>query len=1208
MIRPHSQRRLHAKWLLTCLMVVALSLLAIRSLQAAPIGANDFRISDMGPNGTANTFPATKPDLAYNPSTQEYLVVWQGVDEADGIARIYGQRVNARSGADVGSNDFLIASMGTTAGVEAIAPAVAYNSTRNEFLVTFVGDLIAGVSSAYEIYGQRVAADGTLIGSRLRISDMGASDTNGSYDAFATDLAYNPTTDEYLVIWGGDDDTPPLTNAEEEVFGQRLGYDGSGNLVEVGSNDFRISVWGPNGDIGYYVFSREIAVAYNSSSNEYLAVWAANDEATAGVPSQVQGQRLSATGAALGGNFRIDLPSSGNEARDPDVAYNPTTNQYLVVWQGENLANDFEIWGQRLSATATPVGGNVQISQSGPAGSGATYLVGSPSVAYNPELEEFLVVWQGEDDDFGLVDAEQEVFGRRYSGALSSVEGPFRISDLGGTGNPNFSPEFPAVAYSTRAINTFLVVWRGDNNVGGLVDNEFEIFGQFVAANVDLRVTKVLNTSANPAPGEAVQYTLTYTNLGPDPVFNVVLTDLLPSELTGVSFTISDVTGSAPVQRAGPNYIWDIARLDPGQGGTITISGQVVVGAANGTVVNNTATIDSTTLIFDSNTTNNSQLASFTVDVPPQVLAITRMNPDPTNAASVQFLVTFSEPVLGGATSNFTLVPGGSVSGASITAVSGSGNTRIVTVNTGTGDGTLGLNLTSSAGVSDASGKALIGLPFSGETYTIDKTAPSASVTVSNITSDGGTTHSFTVQYSDNLAINVASLNSTDIRVTGPNGYDQLATFIGVDINSNGTPRTATYQISAPGGSWDLADTGIYTIAMEGNQVFDSAGNAVAAGTLGSFSVTVDTVAPDTTITASPLNPSNSTTATFTFSGTDNLTLPNNLIFECALDAAPFTACTSPISYSGLSDGSHTFAVRAIDQVGNVDPTPASFTWLVDTLAPTTSATVSGSTSPLCPSDCYIDSATVTLAASDNGSGVATLRYRVNGGAFQTYSTPFTIFTEGTNTVEFFAIDNAGNIETTRSITVKVTTFPDTGVLDNFNRANGGVGNNWQGARNTDQYRIAGQEVLVDKGGYLAWGPTEFGSNQEAFMTLTQIVNSEHHPLLLKARGTNASQGGIIVAYDALGQRVVVEVLVVGQGWRTVAAFPVTMSNGHQLGARARADGTVQVYVNCMLLGTADTRTVAGNAYVNQGGRIGVWFQNASGARFDNFGGGNSTP
>jgi hypothetical protein len=73
--------------------------------------------------------------------------------------------------------------------------------------------------------------------------------------------------------------------------------------------------------------------------------------------------------------------------------------------------------------------------------------------------------------------------------------------------------------------------------------------------------------------------------------------------------------------------------------------------------------------------------------------------------------------------------------------------------------------------------------------------------------------------------------------VTGPGGFNQLATLVSVMPAGTGTSRTAIYQITAPGGSWDVVDEGTYTIAVEANQVFDSVGNPVAATSLGSFLV-----------------------------------------------------------------------------------------------------------------------------------------------------------------------------------------------------------------------------------------------------------------------------------------------------------------------------------------------------------------------------------
>lgn len=94
---------------------------------------------------------------------------------------------------------------------------------------------------------------------------------------------------------------------------------------------------------------------------------------------------------------------------------------------------------------------------------------------------------------------------------------------------------------------------------------------------------------------------------------------------------------------------------------------------------------------------------------------------------------------------------------------------------------------------------------------------------------------------------------------------------------------------------------------------------------------------PDTTITSaldgygaakSSGGSSLSNSITFTFTGTDATGVVG---YQCRRDGAAYASCTSPISYSGLALGSHTFMVRAVDTAGNVDPSPASFTWAVIT-------------------------------------------------------------------------------------------------------------------------------------------------------------------------------------------------------------------------------------------------------------------------------------
>ena len=96
---------------------------------------------------------------------------------------------------------------------------------------------------------------------------------------------------------------------------------------------------------------------------------------------------------------------------------------------------------------------------------------------------------------------------------------------------------------------------------------------------------------------------------------------------------------------------------------------------------------------------------------------------------------------------------------------------------------------------------------------------------------------------------------------------------------------------------------------------------------------TLDLAPPTTTLTATPAANSASSTASFTFTGNDVGT--GVVGFEFSLDGGAFTPATSPQSFTGLADGTHTFQVRAVDGAGNVDASPESFNWIIDTTPPT---------------------------------------------------------------------------------------------------------------------------------------------------------------------------------------------------------------------------------------------------------------------------------
>ncbi len=819
-------RRRATRW--PTLLAALLLLMSLSAAWAAEVGPNDFRISDMGPNGVAG-HEALESKVAYNSATKQYLVVWRGDEQADLQAEIHGQLIDAATGAEVGTNDFLIARIGTAGdpATDAIEPAVVYNSVRNEFLVVFAGDNAPDpvgppplVIDTFEIYAQRVAAGGSLVGGQLRLSDMGSDDTNGSYDARDPAIAYNPGSDQYLVVWNGDDNTAPLINNEMEIFGQVVGYSGS-NLVEVGTNDFQVSQVGTPG-LGTFD-AREVSVTYNSAASEYLVVWSANHSAPQPTAAfEIFGQRLTAAGAEVGTNDFL-LGDAGDEAYSPDVSYNSTDNQYLVVWEGDNgAANDFEVYGQLLNGTGGEIGADFQISD---AGASSAFLAQTPAVAYNSAVNEYLVVWKGEDDFGGLVDGEFEVFGKRLTAAGATIEGTSRLSNMGTNGTPNSSVQTPDVAYSDASLNDYLTVWSAENPPATAA-GEAEIWGQLVGLRSDLQITKSVSPPT-PGPGNTVTYTITYVNAGPDPVVNVVITDLVPAGVTGPSFTTSSVTGSPPVVRPATTFIWDVARLNSGQGGTITITGQVSGSLGNGTVVGNTASIATTTIIFDSNTANNSQTANFTVNAPPTATATNTPTATATNTPTNTPTATATNTPTNTPTATATNTP----------------------TNTPTDTAT----------------------PTATNTPT-DTATPTATPTATNTPTDTATP-------------------------TATNTPTDTATPTATNTATNTPTNTAT-----PTNTPTPTNTATPTPAN---------------------------LPPDTTITGTPPARSFLSDAQFTFTGSDDITPPGSLTFECRLDGGAWVACSSPKVYTGLGFGFHTFEVRAIDGSGNVDPTPASYTWEV---------------------------------------------------------------------------------------------------------------------------------------------------------------------------------------------------------------------------------------------------------------------------------------
>lgn len=124
---------------------------------------------------------------------------------------------------------------------------------------------------------------------------------------------------------------------------------------------------------------------------------------------------------------------------------------------------------------------------------------------------------------------------------------------------------------------------------------------------------------------------------------------------------------------------------------------------------------------------------------------------------------------------------------------------------------------------------------------------PSAVASAPGIFVSGDSEQTVTVTYTDAIGIDTSDIGTGDIRVTGPDGYDELATFVSLTSLGTQNAQVATYTVPAPAGGWTSAVDGLYSIEMQAEEVSDvQEDEFVPAGVIGTFLVEVPVdVGPD---------------------------------------------------------------------------------------------------------------------------------------------------------------------------------------------------------------------------------------------------------------------------------------------------------------------------------------------------------------------------
>ncbi len=303
-------------------------------------------------------------------------------------------------------------------------------------------------------------------------------------------------------------------------------------------------------------------------------------------------------------------------------------------------------------------------------------------------------------------------------------------------------------------------------------------------------------------------------------------------------------------------------------------------------------------------------------------------------------------------------------------------------------------------------------------TYSLALTTTSSTSLVLSSRESGANAPRLTVEHNDTTAPQT-TLSS------GPSGTVAAtsASFTFTSSESGSTfqcsldSTTAYTACSSPKGYSGLA-AGSHTFRV---RAIDAAGNLDATPASRTWTIqATDITAPDTAIASGPSGTVASSAASFTFTSTES-----GSTFQCSLDSGVYAACSSPKSYSDLANGAHTLLVRAIDAAGNLDPTPASRTWTVDTIAPDTTIG-SGPSGTVAET-----SASFTFTSTEAGS---TFQCSLDSTtAYTACSSPkgYSDLAEGSHTFRVRAIDAAGNVDTTpdtRTWTIQAadTTAPDT--------------------------------------------------------------------------------------------------------------------------------------------------------------------------------------
>ncbi len=182
-----------------------------------------------------------------------------------------------------------------------------------------------------------------------------------------------------------------------------------------------------------------------------------------------------------------------------------------------------------------------------------------------------------------------------------------------------------------------------------------------------------------------------------------------------------------------------------------------------------------------------------------------------------------------------------------------------------------------------------------------------------------------------------------------------------------------------------------------------------------------------------------------------------------------------------------------------------------DTTPPVTTATLEGDLS----GDIYISDVTVTLTATDNNSGVNYTKYKVDDGTWMTYTDHFVVSGNGDHTIAFYSVDNAGNVETEKSVTFTIR-YPIEITIK------GGFGVSAE-IRNNGTSNLSNVDWMISLDGKLIFvGKTKSGTIAslaagETAMIKDFVIGLGKTGIAVEADGVSANATGTVLLFFVLG-------------------------------------------------------------------------------------------